>query len=246
MVEVFMRKQVAFVSLIVILSAAMLAAQQQPSSVVNVSSNPQGCTVVLSGDMTVSGVTPTTFSQKLQGYYRITAYLDGYESYHSSVVLSGQPSTDIQLILTPKTRAKAGLRSLVVPGWGQMYYGAKTKGAVITIATAASAVVLGILHFDYTNKRDTYDEVHTRYLQTRDVSARESMLNELYQAQKDANDAENRRLVGAGVLAGIWAYNVIDAVLFFPDFGIRISGSELSLRPEVTSDGIKLVGALSF
>ncbi len=240
-----MCKQVAFVSLIVMLSAGLLSAQQS-SSVVNVNSNPQGCTVVLSGDMTVSGVTPTTFAQKLQGYYRISAYLDGYESYHSSVVLSGQPSTEIQLLLTPKSRAKAGLRSLVVPGWGQMYYGARTKGLVITVAAAASAVALGILHFDYTNKRDTYDEVHARYLQTREVSARESMLNELYQAQKDANDAENLRLIGAGVLAGVWAYNVLDAVLFFPDFGIRISGSELSLRPEATSNGVKLVGALSF
>lgn len=239
-------KRVAVLAALFVFTASALLAQQQSAPVVNVRTNPSGCTVVLSGDINVAGVTPTSFTQNLRGFYSVVAYRNGYETHHSSVLLSGIGSTDLELTLTPKTRVKAGLRSLVIPGWGQMYSGSKTKGVMITIGTAAAAVTLGILHLDYDGKRDDYNEMKARYDATRDVSKREAMLDELYQAQKRANDAEKTRLVGAAVLAGIWAWNVIDAAVFFPDFGIQISGSELTIRPNVTPEGVQLVGVLSF
>lgn len=244
-VEVFIRKQVAVLLLTVLMLTATGFAQQTESAV-NVRSNPSGCTVILSGDMTVAGITPTTFGQKLRGYYTLTAHLDGFETYHSSVLLPGQGSTEIDITLSPKTRAKAGFRSLLVPGWGQIYSGSKTKGVLLTVATLAAGVTAGIFHLDYADKRDAFLEVEARYNAAREVSKREAMLDELYEAQKDANDAEETRLIGFAVLAGVWAYNVIDAVVFFPDYGIHLAGTDLSVRPEVAPDGVKLVGVLSF
>jgi hypothetical protein len=219
---------------------------QESNSGVTVRSTPTGATVVLSGDFTVAGVTPTVFTQGLSGYYEITAYRTGYETYHSSVILAGNQPTDIQLELEPKTRAKAALRSLLIPGWGQRYYGSKTKGTLLTLGAIAGGVTVGLLHLDFDNKRDEYYEVLNRYRDSRRVSEREALLDELYSSQKDAFDAEQARNIGGAILAGFWIYNVLDALLFFPDYGIQISGANLSMAPELTSDAILLTGKLEF
>lgn len=244
--EVFMGKRVALTALVLLLLATPLLAQTEQQAVVNVRSNPSGATVVLSGDHTVAGVTPTTFSQPLRGFYRVSASREGFETYHSSVVLTGKDAITINIPLTPKTRFKAGLRSLLVPGWGQRYAGSKTRGAFITIGALASATVAGLLYLHFDNERDTYYEVKHRYDTTRDVAARQSMLSELYGAQKDAYDAERTKNVAVGILVGYWAYNVLDAMVFFPDFGMTVSGVDISLQPQFESDQVKLVGVFEF
>jgi hypothetical protein len=72
------------------------------------------------------------------------------------------------------------------------------------------------------------------------------LLDDLYRAQKDADDAEDARNLGIAVLAGVWAFNVIDAVVFFPDFGIVVAGDRLTLRPKATAAGVRVVGEWSF
>lgn len=245
-VELFMYKRVALAGLLLVLLVAPLAAQSQSDAHINVRSNPSGCTVVLAGDYTVAGVTPTTFSQPLRGFYRITAYRDGYETYHSSVVLTGNDVTTIEIDLVPKTRVKAGLRSLLIPGWGQRYGGSGTRGTLMTIGTAITGVVAGILYLDFDDKRDDYYSVKARYDATREVSGREAMLPALHTAQQEAYDAEQAKNLGVGILVGLWAYNVIDAMVFFQESQMDIAGVEIGLRPQIESDRVQLVGVFSF
>ena len=201
---------------------------------------------MLSGDMTVAGVTPTIFTQRLAGYFKITAYREGYETYNSSVVLSGHDATTIDFKLKPKTRVKAAMRSLIIPGWGQHYYGAKTKGSVLFIGALVGGTTAGLMHLRFDNKRDDYYDFLAVYDAERSVPAKEAMLPELYRRQQDAHDAEQDRNVAAAVVAGIWAYGVIDALLFFPDFGISVSGANLSLAPEYDGNAVKLMGRIKF
>lgn len=244
-VKLFTSKQLATIGLLVAL-AATACAQQSGAPGITVRSNPSGATVILSGDFTVAGVTPTVFTQRLNGYYEITAYRPGYETYHSSIILSGRQSTDIEIQLEPKTRAKAALRSLIIPGWGQRYYGSKTKGALLTIGALAGGVTVGLLHLHFDDKRDDYLEINKRFQDTRSVLEREALLDELYEKQKDAYDAEQNRNIGAAILAGFWVYNILDALLFFPDYSIQISGANLSLSPDISTDGLILSGKLEF
>jgi hypothetical protein len=221
-------------------------AQTQPNPVVSVTSNPSGATVIFSGDYEVAGITPTTFSQKLTGLYRVTAHHEGYETYHSSIVFSGHDATAIDIKMTPKTRVKAGIRSLVLPGWGQSYSGSRTRGIVLTIGAVAAGVTTGILHLRYDSRRQDYDDFNTIYANTRSVEEREKMLAQQYSLQKDAYDAERNRNVALGVLAGIWAYSVLDAILFFPDYGLNVSGTNLGLYPDSDLEGIRIVGTVRF
>ena len=72
------------------------------------------------------------------------------------------------------------------------------------------------------------------------------MLAKHYALQKDAYDAERGRNVVLGVLAGIWAYNVLDAILFFPDYGLSVSGTNLGLYPDPDLKGVRVVGTVKF
>lgn len=100
------------------------------------------------------------------------------------------------------------------------------------------------LHFD--SKRDDYFEVLDRYRSKRSVAEKEAMLDELYDAQKAAYDAEQNRNIAGAILAGFWIYNLLDTFLFFPDYGISISGTQLSFAPEFDKDGLKITGTVKF
>jgi hypothetical protein len=232
--------------IVMLLLAISAAAQAQTSPVVSVSSKPSGATVILTGDYTVAGITPTSFSQNLLGLYRVTAHHEGYETYHSTVMLSGREAVALDIKMVAKTRVRAAMRSLVFPGWGQNYVGAKTKGSLLTIGSLAAAATTGIMHLRYENRRHDYDDYDAIYRQTRSVEEREKMLAKHYSLQKNAYDAEHDRNIVLGVLAGIWAYNLLDAILFFPDYGLSVSGTNLGLYPDPNLEGIRVVGTVKF
>jgi hypothetical protein len=231
---------------VILLLAISVTARSQTSPVVGVTSKPSGATVILSGDYTVAGITPTSFSQNLLGLYRITAHHEGYETYHSTVVFSGRETVALDIRMVPRTRMRAAMRSLVVPGWGQNYVGSKTKGALLTIGTLATAAITGVMHLRYDSRRQDYDDYNAIYRQTRSVEEREKMLAKRYAMQKDAYNAERDRNIVLGVLAGIWAYNLLDAILFFPDYGLSVSGTNLGLYPDPNLKGIRVVGTVKF
>ncbi|TFH64980.1 MAG: PEGA domain-containing protein [Candidatus Zixiibacteriota bacterium] len=231
---------------VILLLTMSATARSQTSPVVSITSKPSGATVILSGDYTVAGITPTSFSQNLLGLYRITAHHEGYETYHSTVMLSGREAVALDIKMVAKTRVRAAMRSLVFPGWGQHYVGSKTKGSLLTIGTLAAVATTGILQLRYDSRRQDYDDYNVIYNQTRSVEEREKMLAKHYALQKDAYDAEHGRNVALGVLAGIWAYNLLDAILFFPDYGLSVSGTNLGLYPDPNLKGIRVVGTVKF
>lgn len=226
--------------------AGTATAFAQSAPVVSVTSRPSGATVVLTGDYTVAGITPTSFSQSLQGLYRIRAHYDGYETYQSTVVLSGRDAVSLDIKLTPKTRLRAAARSLLIPGWGQQYVGHKTKGTLLTIATLGAAATTGVMYLRYESRRDDYDDFNALYHQTRSVEEREKMLTKLYSLQHDAYYAERDRNLAFGVLAGVWIYNLLDAVIFFPDYGMSVSGTSLGVYPDRDLGGFKVLGTWRF
>jgi hypothetical protein len=231
---------------VILLLAISATARSQTSPIVSVTSKPSGTTVILSGDYTVAGITPTSFSQNLLGLYRITAHHEGYETYHSTVVLSGREAVALDIKMVAKTRLRAAMRSLVFPGWGQNYVGSRTKGSLLTIGTLAAVATTGIMHLRCESRRHDYDDYDAIYRQTRSVEEREKMLAKHYALQKDAYDAERGRNIALGVLAGIWAYNLLDAILFFPDYGLSVSGTNLGLYPDPNLRGIRVVGTVTF
>ena len=182
-----------------------------------VTSDPPGTTVHLEGEYKLTGVTPTVFTQPLSGTYLLTAERPGYETYKTKLYLTGGSPLAVNVELSPKSRFKAFMRSMVLPGWGQYYAGEKSRGAIFGVATLASGIGLIIAEREFQDKKDAYDDVYELFQEERSIEIKRLLENAVDRAREEAYDAEKTRNIVLGIGAAVWAYNLIDVLFFFPD-----------------------------
>ena len=228
------------------LSLSPLAASAQDTGNVVINTDPQGAVAKLSGDITLSGVTPVRFDRPLSGRYRIEVVREGFEAYHSVAYFTEKQATHLDIKLTPKTRAKAFVRSLIIPGWGQKYYGDNTKAALLLLGAAASSAGYFIVRSDYNDKVDTYNAKKAAWTAAGGWSDKLKLGQEMYDAQKKANSAEDRVNIMIGVVAGIYALNALDCLLFFPENNTFTEYKALTARPEITPHQVGITLSLKF
>ncbi len=210
-------------------------------------SSPVGTAIMLDGEYQLAGVTPVTFNQKMIGVYRLTAYRDGYEKYETRLVLVGNEPHHIDFEMVPKTRFRAAFRSLIVPGWGQMYTRQKLRGTLYTSATVISLISLLIADQDFRDKQDVYNEVRDLYQRTRSIDEKRIIKGRLDTVQEEAYDAETVRQIAFGVTAFVWAFNVLDAIVFFPDRRHTVGGpTSITLDTGAGFDRLGLRLAVTF
>jgi hypothetical protein len=236
--EVGGRMKIRICILLTLLLAAPLLAQTEGN--LEVTSDPPGTTIKLEGELNLAGVTPTVFNQPLSGPYKLKASRDGYESYETELNLTGGTPLRVNIKLAPKTRFKAFLRSAVIPGWGQFYSGQNSRGVLFGVAALASGVVTLIAQEDFQDKRDTYEELLDDFNEERSIEIRRQMEDEINLAREEAYDAETFRNVSLGVLAAVWTYNIIDAVIFFPDRKYESDVPRVSLNAGDDLSGVNL------
>ncbi|MBU0983187.1 MAG: PEGA domain-containing protein [candidate division Zixibacteria bacterium] len=223
-----------------------VVAQQSSTAGVQVSSDPPGASVTLSGDAVVTGITPTFFTYPLIGEYKVKVNMRGFETYKSSVYLTGDSPTSIAVSLSPRTGFKAAVRSMFIPGWGQWYGEQKTKGLLFNVLFAGSVAAFVIADHNFGNKEDEYLKRLDDYneaVNSGDGIDLTTRWNALAAAQKDAYDAENLRRVTIGSVAGIWGLCLLDALLFTPGQPAIVDIKGLAVEPSAGPDqfGITLV-----
>ncbi|MFH1892393.1 MAG: DUF5683 domain-containing protein [Candidatus Zixiibacteriota bacterium] len=231
--------------LFLVISSAAIA--QTGSGNLTVTSSPAGTAVMLDGEYELAGVTPVTFNQKLFGVYKLTALRGGYEKYQTTLVLVGDEPRTIKFDMVPKTRSKAAFRSLLIPGWGQMYSGQKLRGAAYTFGAAASLLTLAIVDNDFRDKKDEFNRLNDAYVSARSIDEKRRLKVGVDDAQQAAYDAESSRNIVFGVAALIWAFNVIDAAAFFPESGYSVGGpTAISIDTGEGFDRVQLKLAVNF
>ena len=228
--------------LLVLLWVTPLLAQTEGN--LEVTSDPPGTTITLNGEFRLAGVTPTVFTQTLSGRYILKASRDGYENYETELSLTGGTPLSVNITLAPKTRFKAFLRSMVIPGWGQFYAGEKTRGIFFSLSAQGSGSVTLIAEANFQDTTDTYEELRNEFKEERSIEIRKQMEPTINAAREKAYDAETFRNISFGVLAAVWTYNIIDALIFFPDKKYESNAPRISLN---TGDDLSSVGLnLSF
>ncbi len=198
---------------IIMCSGKVLA--QKTSTLIN--SDPPGVILSLEGEYRITATTPCRLPENITGFYRLKARLTGYETWDGEImILPGQDNT-FSFTLSPKTRFKAGLRSLFFPGWGQYYSDQRYRAALLSLSTLGLGVASLIADADYRRKRDDYFQIMTDLSNA--VTAEEilQLRNLAREKNRQAYDAETTRNVFIGVTVGLWAYNLIDAIIFFPE-----------------------------
>ena len=199
-----------------------------------ITSSPSGAVVELRGDHVLSGVTPWRLDRPFSGVYEVHAAKAGYADWYGSTSLSATRQDSLFIRMSRKTPLATGLRSAILPGWGQFYAGQNLKGTVFLLAEIGA--VSGVLYADakredamsdYESKRRIYntatqaDEISDAYL---DMLAAFDDLDRWHENRK-------RWIYAAGA---IWLANVLDATLLIPHEG----GALFSGLPETGRTGL--------
>lgn len=207
---------IAMAGLLVFRAAAQQPAVERVDNY-TFTTNPPGATAYLHGEYDLVVNTPANLPSDLSGKYRVKITRPGYESWSGELsFMPGSPNS-VNINLSKKTRFKAGLRSLFIPGWGQHYSGNSARGAAFTVGTIAAAGVLLYADKRYRDRRDTYKRAYQNYLNAPSIDER-TRLFAVYSTARDAAsraETDRRRIFYAGV--GIWVYNIFDSMIFFSD-----------------------------
>jgi hypothetical protein len=130
------------------------------------------------------------------------------------------------------------LRSTILPGWGQAYSGEKFRGYLITAATASAAVAVFYLDRSFDKKLNDYNRARDEFNSATAIEERIALKSYMDEKQRDAYIAETDRNTILAVGAALWAYNILDALLFFPESdayfpGVKSFGDGAALTFEI-------------
>ena len=124
-----------------------------------------------------------------------------------------RPTPRVEVKVTP---GQAALRSLLLPGWGQISTGQKTKGYIFMGVVAGSLGFLGYSHAAYFQAQSNYKDA------TDPATA--------MTAYDDYNKSNSMKNISYIVLAVAWAGNVADAYFLSPRSS---SGRQASMPLEI-------------
>jgi hypothetical protein len=205
---------------------------------------PAGSVLELAGPQSSVAASPNVVPRPPAGWYRLRASHPGYESWSAEVYIDPSSPERIAASLTAKTRLRAGIRSIAFPGWGQYYSGRSGRGALWTLVALGAAG--GYLYLD--NRADSkvgdFESAKRRFDAATSYAEKERLKLEVETTQREAFDAEtDKRNWGWGALA-LYAYQVVDAVLFFPKPPqMELRGVQFGLQPQ---DGATLALGVSY
>lgn len=135
-----------------------------------------------------------------------------------------------------RTKKDAVFRSLLVPGWGQVYNRQPVKSAVFGALAAGTLGTAIWFHVQGTKAERDYDRLVTAGQLGSDPASRAAAL------RADAEDSYRTRNAFLWAAAGAWLVNVADAYLFGIDGDRLVDGVAVAPRP----GGVELALAARF
>jgi len=138
-------------------------------------------------------------------------------------------------------RLDACWHSMLIPGWGQIRYDKRGKGRWFMTTEIGALAGLGFFHYKYEKAKDERFEIQWNLNHTRDPHEIARLKHDLVLKDKEIKDSRRYRKYFAWACGGIYALNLLDALLFgVPSHdkfaGIRLN-QKVSLYAKVEGDG---------
>lgn len=183
---------------------------------------------------TVKGEELTINSNKMDDYWEYIVYPNGDRVYRCYTLFAvanqaGKANFD-QLTFSRKYGARGFARSLIVPGWGQMYKGSTAKGACILggeVLLVGGIIVSENLRASYLKKM----KENPKHQKTYNTSA---------------DNWENIRNVCIGGAAALYVYNLVDAIVANGRKRSITKKQHFSMMPVMTPDCNGVAFAFNF
>lgn len=213
------------------LSSAARGQEADSSGSLTVVSRPSGAACRVRGDRIVVGTTPLTLST-IPGRYEVRSVDPAFERWERTIRHDGARDDTVWMSLHPKTRSRAVLRSIGIPGWGQFYSRRPSAGwAYLTGATVAFGASIA-WQVAYVERQEDVEQAET--------------LPEWEQAVRRLDEARDARNLLQGAAGALWILSVIDAGLFFPRFKQEGLSAGIEIRPDPAAKGVRLAATLDF
>lgn len=181
-----------------------------PAGSLTVHSRPAGASIRFAPPQSLVGRAPVTVQRGPTGRFKLAGSAPGYETRRRTVTLAPGVTDTLWMTLVPKHPLKAAMRSLVLPGWGQLYDEHTGHAWVMGLAAAGTATALTVTHIQYRDKVDLLAELDLRYAQNPTPSNR--LIRNAAEAEVErSRDARQLAFVAT---AGAWGLNVLDALVF--------------------------------
>jgi hypothetical protein len=186
------------------------------------------------------GVVP--LSRDLEfGPYSFTVKAKGYHPQPLAVFVNQEKDYKLDACPARKSRVGAGALSLFLPGRGQTYSDRKGMGKLYFFSVLLNSIGLSTTAIVYHNVLKDYDEDKDTYLASENSA--EAAAN--YEAMEDAHEkaSSNYKLYRTflNIEIGLWAWNVLDAMILFP------GNPKVGLEPATKAEGsVKPSASLTF
>ncbi len=192
------------------------------------STNPNGAKIEMKGEYFITGVTPLKIPYNLNGVYKIKSSRNGYENWSTVFDFTGN-NRSFSFKLKSKTRFKAGLRSIFFPGWGQFYSDRKIQGFLLSGLELTSALITIKNITDHNRIIENYDKLLGNYNKTNlSYEKRQNLKDQLINQEIKAEEAYDKKQMWIYILASVWTYNILDAILFFGYDNLSLSSDMFS------------------
>ncbi|MFH0989402.1 MAG: PEGA domain-containing protein [bacterium] len=133
------------------------------------------------------------------------------------------------------------LRSMLLPGLGQLMNGSTLKGVLCLAGTLGGGVYSLLSYSDYTKKTDTYTASVDAYNKAQTVADANRLRQEMQQHYVQVDDAKKKKTISLAVLAGAYVVNLLDALIFESNGGeIKILAKDgiVKIHPNLTIDDV--------
>lgn len=151
------------------------------------------------------------------------------------------PSGQKKLELYTKPRKSISLLLGLVPSASQWYKNEKIKGSALTAATIGVTTFAILKVKDYIQLNDEYKSMLSRYQNITEEQDALEYGNLIEKKYDNVNKTAKIRDISLAVLAGLYAYNIADAILSSPESGYHISIRPVKMSSVASqSAGVKL------
>ena len=130
------------------------------------------------------------------------------------------------------------MRSLIFPGWGQLYSGDKVRGVILGTASISLIDWTLFAQNDYNTSKNALDRAVENFNRNMDEESFQNVQTKLGKAQDDYDFRKTMLLV----TASFWAYNFLDSFIFFssPAGGIEIKANPFPSASNLINNKIEL------
>lgn len=193
-------------------------------STISIATQPSGADLFVNGG--AKGKAPLKGMRLPYGKHKVDASRKMFETASKSFTVDG-PRYDLTIELTPKSKGKAILYSLLLPGAGQHYKGQHARGWLFTLGAAGSAGFALISENARKSAADDFEAARDAYHDAITQAEMDQYFAVMEDKWTEADDKAKLRDYSWYACGGIWLFNVVDAALGWPaaDAGVTVGSA---------------------